>query len=165
LEHGTIEPLNETWANDGREPLQLEAFDDGMPDLEDPRLERCVRDYIEKHAERLQKSLEDARTKWEQMCVTPVDVEGTMLMPGQRLRVYYAKDGVREHARDDGERVFLGYGSEPGRHEKQLPSRGARPIVPSPSIDETIPSVSGTQPVVPIKTAIRRNAQCTENID
>ncbi|HEX4793881.1 MAG TPA: hypothetical protein VH370_08825 [Humisphaera sp.] len=120
LQHGSIEPLNETWANDGREPLQLEPWDDGMPDLEDPRLERCVRTYVQKHDQRLQESLKRARAAWEQMRNTPVDVEGTLLMPGQRVRGYYAKDGIREHAKDEGERVFLGYGAYPGEQEKRL---------------------------------------------
>ena len=114
LEHGRAEALNEAWDSEGREPDRLVGNDDGMPDLEDPRLERCLRGYIEKHWASLQRRHEEAKQRWEEMQQHVFVVRGVPLRPGQAVRLYspgaVPANGEEFifHAVDDEGRVYLG---------------------------------------------------------
>lgn len=88
LEHGRAEALNETWDSEGREPDRLIGTDDDMPDLADPRLERCLKAYVERHWATLQRRHEKAKRRWEEMQQQTVVVNGVSLRPGQRVRLY-----------------------------------------------------------------------------
>lgn len=105
---GSNEVLNETWDSQGREPLRLEGNDDGMPvDLQDPRLQRCVTNYVGKHRPELDELHEQARRKWQAVLKEPQRVDGIVIMPEQKVRWYYSKGGARSSTIDKGEYSFL----------------------------------------------------------
>jgi hypothetical protein len=108
--------LNETWSSEGREPLHIEPYDDGMPDLEDPRLERCVRDYIQLHHDELARLHQAAAEKWEELKMVHQLVEGRLISPGQPVNLLHSANGEHasavskgtfEFAGIEGNRVFL----------------------------------------------------------
>lgn len=113
LEHGRAEALNETWESEGRQPEQLVGTDDDMPDLEDPRLEKCLRAYVERHWESLQRRHAEAKQHWIEMQQHTLVVKGVSLRPGQRVRLYFAGpppingDEFTFHFIDSGGRIFL----------------------------------------------------------
>jgi hypothetical protein len=106
LEQGRAEALNETWDSEGREPNQLIGNDDDMPDLEDPRLERCVRAFIEKHWLSLQRRHEETKKRWEKMQGQLFVVDGVPLRTGQRIRLFGPTDDGKEF-------VFYAFGDKP----------------------------------------------------
>jgi len=106
LEHGRAETLNETWDDEGREPHRIIGTDEEMPDLEDPRLERCLRVYVQRHRQSLERRLAQARQRWDEMQRQTVLVKDVRLQPGQRVRLYCAGTPSPQEAVEVGEFVF-----------------------------------------------------------
>ena len=135
LEHGKAESLNETWDSEGREPNRLIGTDDDMPDLADPRLEKCVRAYVERHWPSLQRRHDEAKQRWEQMQRHTRVVKGVSLRPGQRVRLYCSGalpvngEEFVFHAIDDEGCVYLG-GENGFRSQKLGPLDRLEPVGP-----------------------------------
>jgi hypothetical protein len=117
LEHGRAETLNETWNSEGRKPERLIGTDDDMPDIADPRVEMCLRLYVEKHMPSLQQRYKEARRRWSEMQQQTFVVKRVPLRPGQRVRLYFtgppAVNGQEFvfHAIDDKGCIYLGGGN------------------------------------------------------
>jgi len=132
LEHGTAEILNETWDSEGLEPDRLIGTDDGIPNLEDPRLARCVRAYVEKNWPSLQRRYEQAKQRWEEMKQHTLVVKGVPLRPGQTVLLYCGSPPTEVtkfifHAIDDDGCVYLG-GKNGFRSQKLGPSDRLEPL-------------------------------------
>jgi hypothetical protein len=113
LEEGRVEALNEIWDSEGREPHQLVGNDDDMPDLEDARLERCIKAYVEKNWLSLQYRHEQAKQRWEEIKQQTVVVNGVPLRPLQRVRFHHPPNFVEEfvfHGLDNEGRIYLEQG-------------------------------------------------------
>lgn len=110
LEYAGLEVLNETWLARGREPRELMGTPELMPDLSDPRLEECAKTYLHMHLEELQERHAQAREKWREMQKHPQNVGGTLIRPGQTVRIFYSPDGTRANAIPRGEATFFYFG-------------------------------------------------------
>ncbi len=132
LEHGSPAVLNETWDSEGREPFALDATDDLLSGIiDDPRLRKCAIAYVEKHRAALDDAYDSAKEAWRVMQQTPIDVQGTSIRPGQRVRFFHSPGGTRENVVDKGEAIFLYYGGHGGNSLYLKTDRGQTSVTAS----------------------------------
>jgi hypothetical protein len=100
--------LNETWNHEGREPKTLGTWEGDLPDLDDPRLERCVTAYFTKNRNKLEELRVSAVARWEELKTNPQIVDSRAFTPGELVELIYSSTGAESDAIVKGTYAFAG---------------------------------------------------------